>query len=110
MAVAAAPAPAPFTIGSASTTDEWRAERGETLRKVLTDWCARANVELQWMTEYDYPIEGSSHFSSGFEDAVRGLLAGFDSARPQPIGELHDSATAGQKVLVVQGRGNNYTN
>jgi hypothetical protein len=93
-----------------SSADGWAAERGDTLRKVLTEWCRRSNVELQWQAEYDYPVEASVHFSAGFEDAVRELLAGFDGARPQPIGELHANPGAGQKVLVVQARGNSYTN
>jgi hypothetical protein len=91
-------------------SDGWSAERGESLRKVLINWCSRAGVELKWLAEYDYPIEASAHFNGGFEDAVRNLLAGFDSARPQPIGELHNNSRAGQKVLVIQVRGNSYTN
>jgi hypothetical protein len=90
--------------------DGWSAERGDTLRKVLADWCKRSGVELQWLAEYDYPMEATAHFSGSFEDAVRLLLAGFESARPQPIAELHTNATAGQMLLVVQTRGNNYTN
>ena len=93
-----------------SSADGWSAERGDTLRKVLTDWCRRSGVELKWQAEYDYPIEASAHFNNGFEDAVRNLLAGFDGARPQPIGELHSNSSAGQRVLVVQARGNSYSN
>jgi hypothetical protein len=93
-----------------NSAEGWTAERGDTLRKVLIDWCRHAGVELQWLAEYDYPIEASAHFNGGFEDAVRNLLAGFDSARPQPIGELHTNPNAGQKVLVVQARGNSYSN
>ncbi|MDR3450762.1 MAG: TcpQ domain-containing protein [Alphaproteobacteria bacterium] len=96
-----------FNVGSA---DGWSAERGDSLRKVLTDWCKRAGVELQWVAEYDYPMEASAHFGGSFEDAVRELLAGFESARPQPIAELHTNSGAGQKLLVVQVRGNNYAN
>jgi len=88
----------------------WTAERGSTLHKVLTEWCARADVELKWMAEYDYPVEASARFNGGFEEAVRNLLAGFDGARPQPVGELHANSSAGQKVLVIQVRGNSYTN
>jgi hypothetical protein len=104
--------PSDGVMPSATTTmaDNWAAQRGDTLRKVLTEWCHRSNVELQWQAEYDYPIEGSVHFNGGFEDAVRGLLAGFDGARPQPTGELHTNSKAGQMVLVVQARGNNYSN
>jgi len=96
-----------YNVGN---VDGWSAQRGDTLRKVLTDWCRRSSVELQWLAEYDYPLEASAHFSGGFEDAVRGLLAGFDGARPQPIGALHTNTSAGQMVLVVQVRGNNYSN
>jgi hypothetical protein len=102
--------PAEVSSFNISSADSWSAERGDTLHRVLTDWCRRSNVELQWLAEYDYPIEASTHFNGGFEEAVRSLLVGFDGARPQPIGELHANATAGQKVLVVQARGNNYTN
>lgn len=100
--VAAVPA---ITVNPA---DGWTAQRGDTLHKVLSDWCHKNNVELQWLAEYDYPVEASTHFSSSFEDAVRNLLAGFDGARPQPIGELHTNANAGQMVLVIQTRGNSY--
>ncbi len=95
---------------SAPAYNGWAAQRGDTLRKVLTNWCSRSGVELKWVAEYDYPVEASATFSGGFEDAVRSLLAGFDSAKPQPIGELHVNQKAGQNVLVVQVRGNSYTN
>lgn len=107
----AAPAPlasAPMTPYAAA--ESWSAQRGDTLHKVLTAWCRKANVELQWLSEYDYPLQASVSFSNGFEDAVRGLLSGFENAQPQPVGELHASSIAGQMVLVVQVRGNSYTN
>jgi hypothetical protein len=88
----------------------WTAERGDTLHKVLANWCARAGVELKWLAEYDYPVEGSAHFNGSFEEAVRSLIAGFETAKPQPIGELHINQRAGQNVLVVHVRGNSYTN
>ncbi|MFA4994431.1 MAG: TcpQ domain-containing protein [Bdellovibrionales bacterium] len=101
---------APVPSVNILSPDGWAAEQGETLHKVLSGWCNRAGVELKWLAEYDYPIEGSAHFRGGFEDAVRNLLAGFDGARPQPIGALHTNPQARQKVLVIQTRGNSYTN
>lgn len=106
----ALPTPSEESGLNVSPADGWSAERGETLRKVLTKWCQRSGVELQWLAEYDYPVDASAHFNSSFEDAVRSLLAGFDGARPQPIGELHTNPGAGQMVLVVQSRGNSYSN
>jgi hypothetical protein len=104
-AIMATPAERP-----SANVDGWTVQRGETLRKVLTAWCGKAGVELKWLAEYDYPVEASAHYNGGFEEAVRSLFAGFDGARPQPIGELHVNPRAGQDVLVVQARGNSYTN
>ena len=92
--------------GSPMVTDSWTADRGETLRKVLEGWSRRANVEFDWLSEYDYPLEASVAFSGGFEGAVRSLLMGFENAHPQPVAELHSNSNLGQMVLVVQARGN----
>ncbi len=106
-----APMPNPSPLGGAYGGGEvWSAQRGDTLHKVLVNWCRKANVELQWLSEYDYPLQASSNFNGGFEDAVRGLLSGFENAQPQPVGELHANSSAGQMVLVVQVRGNSHTN
>lgn len=88
--------------------DAWTASKGEMLHRVLEDWCRRAGVELSWQAEYDYPLQASVLLSGSFEDAVRNLLAGFQEARPQPTGQLFSNNMAGQAVLVVQARGNNY--
>lgn len=84
----------------------WDAEPGDSLHKVLENWARRNNVEFEWMAEYDYPIQASVHLKGRFEDAVRELLTGFESAQPQPIAELHSNSKAGQMVLVVTTRGN----
>lgn len=86
--------------------EPWVAERGGKLRKILETWCARANVEFNWLSEYDYPIEASVTFNGSFENAVRSLLVGFEGAHPQPIAELHTNPNLGHTVLIVQTRGN----
>ena len=87
-------------------SESWTAERGAHLRKTLEGWARRANVEFDWMSEYDYPLEASVSFSGTFENAVRSLLTGFEGAHPQPVAELHANPGMGQMVLVVQTRGN----
>lgn len=87
-------------------SDVWKAEPGEHLRSVVKRWCDRANVELVWSTEYDYPVQAGVSLTGSFEEAVRDLLSGFVDAKPQPFGRLHDNPTAGQRTLVVQARGN----
>ena len=92
-----------------AVTEVWSAERGQHLRKILEEWSRRANVEFDWLSEYDYPLQASVSFSGGFEGAVRTLLTGFESAHPQPVAELHSNANIGQMVLVVRTRGNTNT-
>jgi len=108
----AMPGAAPYNAASnaAEPVMAWRAARGATLHKVLADWCQRADVELDWLAEYDYPLQASVSIDGSFEDAVRNILSGFEQAHPQPIAELHNDTGAGQKVLVVQTRGNAYNN
>ncbi len=89
-----------------TAAEMWRAEPGDHLHAVIKKWCARANVELVWSTEYDYPVQASVNFSGSFEDAVRGLLIGFVEAKPQPYGRLHDNPSVGQRTLVIEARGN----
>jgi hypothetical protein len=89
-----------------ATTETWSGTRGEHLRKILEDWSRRANVEFDWLSEYDYPLQASVSFSGNFEGAVRMLLAGFEGAHPQPVAELHSNPNMGQMVLVVRTRGN----
>lgn len=113
LSVLAAPsAPAPLSLlGSTDSpvVDSWTANRGDTLHDVLKDWAKRANIELTWQAEYDYPLQASVAFGGSFEEAVRALLAGFENATPQPFGTLHKNQVAGQTVLIVQTRGNKYT-
>ncbi len=101
-------ASASSSVASAGTFDNWTAEKGDMLRKVLENWGRRANVEVSWQAEYDFPLQASVSLNGSYEEAVRGLLVGFENARPQPFAQLHNNNTAGQAVLVVQARGNNY--
>ena len=96
--------------GAGPVVQSWSAERGDTLRKILEEWSRRANIEFDWKSEYDYPLQASVAFSGTFEDAVRNLLTGFELAHPQPVAELHANSNLGQMVLVVSTRGNNYSN
>ncbi len=87
----------------------WSGERGSSLHKILSEWCQRAHVELNWVAEYDYPLDATVSFTGNFQDAVRNILTGFEAAHPQPVAELHSNPGLGQMVLVVQSRGNTNT-
>ncbi len=90
------------------TNQAWVAHKGQMLRSVLMEWGRRANVDVSWQAEYDYPFQASVSVMGTFEDAARKLLSGFQEADPKPVGYLYNNQTAGQRVLVVQTRGNNY--
>ncbi len=100
----------PTTIEGDSSTAlyVWRAERGDTLKSVLQNWSDKAGVELSWDAEYDYPLQATSAYTGSYEDALRQMLAGLADAEPQPMGRLHKNSTAGQAVLVITTRGNQY--
>lgn len=94
---------------SVPAVEDWHAERGDKLHKVIESWAQRAGIELNWMAEYDYPLQASFSYTGTFEDALRNLLTGFQDAHPQPIAELHSNSSLGLKVLIVQTRGNSYS-
>ncbi len=94
---------------SAAGLGAWQANSGDMLKKTLETWGRNANVEVSWQAEYDYPVQASVSFSGDFEGAVRNLLSGFQEAKPQPVGYLYNNQSAGQTVLVIQTRGNNYS-
>jgi hypothetical protein len=107
--VASAPTDVSVPAMTGSSIEMWAANKGTMLKEVLETWGRKANVEISWQAEYDYPLQASVSLTGSFEEAVRKLLEGFQEAQPQPIGYLYNNQAAGQTVLVVQVRGNNYT-
>lgn len=99
------PDPVPLS-SSGEIIEVWEGGKGETLRTVLRKWASRANVDLSWEAEYDYPLQAAISFTGTFEEAVRLLLVGLQNASPQPYGNLHRNQTVGQTVLVVKARSN----
>jgi len=109
MSPGSAPQAAALVPMPQAVAEVWAANRGDSLRTVLEDWSKRANVQVTWQAEYDYPLQASVNLSGSYQDVVRRLLMGFQDAQPQPIAALHESADAGQSVLIVRVRGNNYS-
>lgn len=94
-ATTATAAPAPAMNGN------WKGAKGQTLRDVLKTWSDQAGVELYWSIDYDYRLSDDVATAGNYEQAVGGLLDKFASVRPQPYGQLHQSAS-GPRVLVVK--------
>jgi hypothetical protein len=104
----AAAEPVRQNIGADPATGEpvlappsWQAGRGQTLRDALKNWSDIAGVELYWSIDYDYRMTDDASFTGSYDEAVGGLLDKFSAVRPQPYGQLHQSAE-GPRVLVVK--------
>lgn len=84
----------------------WTAPRNSTLRSILEDWSKRADVELYWASEYDYPVQSGVSLNGTFEEAVQVLLKGLYDSKPRPMGRLHPNLPNGPAVLVIETRQN----
>lgn len=98
IAKASSSAPAPL---SATPEPMWQGAKGQTLRAVLKEWSETAGVELYWAIDYDYRLTEDRIFGGSYDEAVAKLLDGFLTSRPQPYGQLHQSAE-GPRVLVIK--------
>jgi len=82
---------------------QWKALKGSTLRHILEQWTRQASVDLEWGTEFDYPLLTSFDISGTFEEALKKLLDAFSESNPRPYGRLHRNGA--HSVLVIQTRG-----
>lgn len=89
------------TATPVAATGNWSGAKGQTLRDVLKTWSDKAGVELYWSIDYDYRLSDDISSSGTYDQAVGGLLDKFATVRPQPYGQLHQSAS-GPRVLVVK--------
>jgi hypothetical protein len=90
----------PTPAAPASSEQSWHAEKGQTLKTVLQDWAKAAHVKLYWATDYDYKLTTTMAYTGSFEDAVNRLFEQFNSAKPQPFGELHKKQQEGNVLIV----------
>ena len=100
--------PAPTEIRRTATTAmnmkatrQWQARPGTTLRQTLETWSKESNVELNWSTPYDYPINNAFYFDGEFTQAVDSLLSSYGGENPSPKGRLYPNLPEGPSVLMV---------
>lgn len=80
---------------------KWQARPGTTLRETLESWSKESNVELNWSTPYDYPINNAFYFDGEFTHAVDSLLSSYRSENPSPKGRLYPNLPEGPSVLMI---------
>lgn len=91
----------PSMQGAEGVETPWQGAKGQTLRDVLQAWSDVAGVELYWSIDYDYRLQDDAAMAGTYDEAVGKLLDRFASVRPQPFGQLHQSAE-GPRVLVIK--------
>ena len=95
---AADPAPAAGrpADGSASVSGPtvWHVRRDEMLRTALARWGARADVEVTFLTDRRYRLDGAAAFEGGFAEAAGALFRALGHLPHPPAGALSkDGAT-----------------
>lgn len=103
--VTAKPAPTearrPMAAMDMKASRKWQARPGTTLRQTLEAWAKDSNVELNWSTPYDYPINNAFYFEGEFPQAVDSLLSSYGGENPSPKGRLYPNLPEGPSVLMI---------
>ena len=95
------PVPGPAVPGASGTgTSVWRVHEGEMLRTVLARWAAQAGMEVLFLTDRRYRLDGDAAFEGGFADAVPTLLRSLSHLPHPPVAARSEGGTA----LVVRHR------
>lgn len=80
----------------------WQAEKGDSLKNVLTTWSDGAGVELYWVAAEDYPLPEAVRLHGNYTDAVTQLLSSYGGAARRPQGRLHPNLPTGPSVLIIE--------
>lgn len=83
----------------------WQAEKGASLRDVLTQWGAASGTRIYWNSPYDYRLPAALRTHATFPDAVTQILMAYQNMEPRPLGRLHPNLPDGPSVLVVENYG-----
>ncbi|MFA7276860.1 MAG: TcpQ domain-containing protein [Pseudobdellovibrionaceae bacterium] len=94
-------APLQHAAGDVTTQHEWKARPGSTLRQTLETWSKIANVELEWMNPYDFPIANAYNYVGTFNEATESLISSFGRENPKPRGRFFPNEPDGPSVLMI---------
>ena len=83
-----------------SGTSVWRVREGEMLRAVLARWAERAGIDVVFLTDRRYRLDGDAAFEGGFADAVQALFRSLSHLPHPPVAARSEGGTA----LVVRHR------
>jgi hypothetical protein len=92
----------PSPIVDLQTHKTWTARSGVSLREALQSWARQANVQLEWQTNYNYPISSVFNFEGTFDQAVDSLLSLYGEDQSPPKGKLYPNQPNGPSVLLIE--------
>jgi len=101
-----APGPGPAVLDpgvdgtSVSDTSVWRVHEGEMLRAALARWAARAGMDVVFLTDRRYRLDGKAAFEGRFANAVQALFRSLSHLPHPPVAARSEGGTA----LVVRHR------
>jgi hypothetical protein len=92
----------PSSTVDLKTTKTWSARSGISLREALQTWARQAGVQLEWQTNYNYPVSSAFNFEGTFDQAVDSLLSLYADDRNVPKGKLYPNQPNGPSVLLIE--------
>ena len=98
--IARSPGVTDVELPSGPGTSVWRVDEGEMLRGVLARWGAQAGIDVVFLTDRRYRLEGDAAFEGGFGDAVQALFRGLSHLPHAPVAARSEGGT----TLVVRHR------
>ncbi len=81
---------------------QWQAQQGGSLKDILNVWTSHKKVGLLWGVEDSYYLPRRFAFEGTFEDAIRAVLAEFQSDELRPRGKLYNDTETGKAFLLVE--------
>ena len=87
-------------------TSFWQGDKGQSIKTLLEDWTARANVDLVWESERDYTLSNNVLINDNFKNALMMVLSdglAEDTAPSLTLMETPGGSTSATLVIKDQG-------
>ena len=80
--------------------DRWLLRKGADLQDILTSWGRKAQWQIVWRSEYEYPVRIGAVFKGSFPKAVGDMLASFQDRDPKLYATFYKN-----RVVIFQNEG-----
>lgn len=88
------------TLAAQRANTHWVAKQGSTLRDAVLEWGTKAEWEVVWIPDFDYPIVAQLSFDGSFLDAVVGTFRAYEKAERPLLVDIFEP----QKLIVISPR------